>query len=276
MAKVCKFCSLENDDKEEFCTKCGAKLPSFRQYEAGLMDEMGPKKTPLIKFAPLKVIKFVIAAVLIITLIYFFKPSQNNEGLPKLSSHRVKFNTFDLFIKNINESASSFDSTINTNQHVLSIFLTSLVNPDAADLKKSNPDILPRYIVKTPADDINKISLVKHSKFYFLPIRMELNFKYNNSKWELENWKFCNLPAMTISKEKIRKNIMQDFKNNEKIKKILSSNISIQRSKLYITVTVKQVTTSEKTVKKANSIISRILQPMQDITQKIEKSTKKQ
>lgn len=268
MAKVCKFCSLENDDKEEFCTKCGAKLPSFRQYEAGLMDEMGSPKKPLIKINFAKSFQFTIIAALIIAAIHFFRPSVN-EQLPKYDNYCIKFNTFELFIKNQNETTSDFDSTINTDQHVLSLYLTSAINPAAADPKKITPYMLPRIIVKTPSDNINSMTLVKHSKFYGIHVRLELNFKQKESVWHLESWKFCNFPTMSVAKQSIWEKALQEFKNNDKLKKILGRKISIQRSKLYMTIIIKQQNaTSKKAVSNINSFFSRILQPIQGITQK--------
>lgn len=259
MTKICKFCSSENKDTEEVCSKCGAALPIYTQYEAELIDDMKKDEKHFFHINLRRITKIISAVAAIILLIYFFKPSANPELLPDLKNNRSAVRDLMFFTENVQNNINSFDFNIMTTPAALSLYITSHITPDAADNNKFSPDLLPRVIINAPADDLKKMSLVKHSKIYLLPVRTELNFKQNqNGSWQVESWKFCNLPEITIFKDDICKIVMKDFKSNKKLQQIFSLLSTAKRTKSHLIISIKHSNKTQTAAGKNNLFISRI------------------
>lgn len=240
MAKFCKFCNAENEDTEEFCSKCSAKLPSYHQYAGGLMDEMQDKKKHSFKFNLKLTLQIAAVLAAVCLLLYFFKPSSSAEKLPDFRKNHNAVKNLMFFIDNLENAASDFDFNISVTADVLSLGLTSFIAPDAIDSRKSSPDIFPRIIVKIPDDDLKKITLVRHSKIYLLPVRLEINFKQNDSgTWTVNKWKFCNFPAMSAAGDSIWNKAVKNFKENKKLQKFFSLKSGISRTKSQIKIDIK-------------------------------------
>lgn len=245
MAKVCKFCNLENEDTEEFCTRCSAKLPTYCQYEAGLMDEKtGPKKR--FKFDFIKVLKFTVPAILIIAVLSVFFPTAaaaKGGFLPEYKKHRSDFTAIQIFVTNLQTLPDDMSFNGKTTADAASLYLTSLLHPKT-DVQKLPVNVIPRISVKTPPQAPDKISIAKHYKILFIPARLELIFKYDKDKWLCDSWKFCNLPAFSFNKDTVCKTAFKEFKSDEKIKKLFSPSINVQRSKMHIILNKKQNNTA--------------------------------
>lgn len=274
MAKVCKFCNLENEDTEEFCTRCSAKLPTYCQYEAGLMDEINTKKNRFkLNFA--KLFNFLLIAVLIIAVVCIFVPINNeDETLPPIAKNRSALKALNVYFDSLPNNISVYGTSINTNSNALSLYLSSLINPAAADPQKNAPDLMPRIILKAPSNEPNSISLVKHSKFMFLPLRLELSFRKTNKVWKLESWKFCRLPAMKICKDKISNYAIKEFKAAPKFKPIFEQAFTFDRTKLYIFIDVKSRSAENGKISQINSVKARLLKPFQGISDKLHKAVR--
>ncbi len=235
MAKVCKFCNLENEDTEEFCTRCSAKLPTYCQYEAGLMDEKtAPKKH--FKFDFIKTLKFAIPVILLIAVLSVFFPTADAaEGglLPEYKKHRSDFNAIQTFVTNLQTLPDDMSFNSKTTADAASLYLTSLLHPKT-DVQKLPVNVTPRISVKTPQQFPDKIFIAKHYKFLFIPVRLELIFKYDKNKWQCESWKFCNLPALSFNKASVCKTAFKEFQADEKNKKLFSPSINVQRTKIHI------------------------------------------
>lgn len=236
MAKVCKFCATENKDKEEFCEKCGAKLPDYRQYEAGLMNEMGNYKPSIFANKFKYIFWFVLFALLVGAVFYVFSPRYQIAELPDYNKYATDVNTIEIFVNTFNESKLDFASSVNTNSQALSLYLSSYFNPAAIDPKKSVPNLQPRIIITAPEDEINKLYISQYSKFFFIPLRLKFSFSYENSSWKTDTWQFCNLPTSSIGVNHLFKFACKDLKKNKKIKKVLSEPLNIKRTISYINI----------------------------------------
>lgn len=236
MAKVCKFCATENKDKEEFCEKCGAKLPDYRQYEAGLMNEMGNYKPSIFANKFKYIFWFVLFALLVGAVFYVFSPRYQIAELPDYNKYATDVNTIEIFVNTFNESKLDFASSVNTNSKALSLYISSYFNPAAIDPKKSVPNLHPRIIITAPEDEVGKLYVSKYSKIFFIPIRLKFSFSNKNSSWETDKWQFCNLPASSIFANYIFKFACKNIKKNKKLKKLLSEPLNIQRTTLDISI----------------------------------------
>ena len=220
------------------------------------MDEKTPAKKRFLIFNMNLIIRNIAIIAIVVMTAYFIKPSANPEKLPNFRIHQKAVKILINFNNNLHSNRQTNVKNLTTNPNALSLYLTSLIAPEAVDLQKSSPDILPRIIVKAPENDLKKISLIKYSKFFFLPVRLELNFKqYDSDVWVFDTWKFCNFPVMSAAKDKVWEYAVKDFESHPKMKKIFSSDLRISRKKSNIIINVNKHNNTKAEVKKFNSAI---------------------
>ena len=233
------------------------------------MDETDSEKKHFLNLNLNLIIKFVAIIAIIVMAVYFIKPSANPEKLPDFRINQKAVKILINFNNNLHSNLKTNVNNLTTNPNALSLYLTSLIAPEAVDLQKSSPDILPRIIVKAPENDLKKISLVKYSKFYILPVRLELNFKqYDSDIWLLDTWKLNNFPAMSFGRDEVWQYAVKDFESHPKMKKIFSSDLRISRKKSNIIINVNKHNNTKAEVEKFNSAISVCLNLHRELPEK--------
>lgn len=232
------------------------------------MDETDSEKKHFLNLNLNLIIKFVAIFAIIVMAVYCLKLTEEPEKLPDYRNNQKAVKNLINFNNKLHSSDSIVGNNLMTNPEALSLYLTSLIAPDAVDLQKSSPDILPRIIVKAP-EDLKKISLVKYSKFYILPVRLELNFKqYDSDIWLLDTWKLNNFPAMSFGRDEVWKYAVKDFESLPKMKKIFSPDFRISRKKTHIIINVSKLKNTQAAIKKFNSVISVCLNLHRELPEK--------
>ena len=232
------------------------------------MDETDSGKKHFLNLNLNLIIKFVAIFAIIVMAVYCLKLTEEPEKLPDYRNNQKAVKSLINFNNKLHSSDSFVGNNLMTNPEALSLYLTSLIAPDAVDLQKSSPDILPRIIVKAP-EDLKKISLVKYSKFYILPVRLELNFKqYDSDVWLLDTWKLNNFPAMSFGRDEVWKYAVKDFESLPKMKKIFSPDFRINRKKTHIIINASKLKNTQAAIKKFNSVISVCLNLHRELPEK--------
>ena len=238
MTKTCNFCKEENTTDEEFCRKCGAKLPFYQE----LCEECVPVKAPRrrLKISIAGIAAFVFSVFCAIVLLLAIFPYYPEDALPDFNTNINNAKAISNSLKTI-QNEDEFDLTVHTNPRALSLYLTSLDNPEVLQSAKFKKNALPRIIFNAPADEKDEISLIHRQKKYGIETRFEMVFEYDSDteKWEIEKYRLGNLPFMEFRKDKIFNSILQKYSLRADFSKAAKAKFNLQRSKSYIYIDLK-------------------------------------
>ncbi len=274
MAKVCKFCSAENEDTLEFCAKCGSKLPVYTQFDSNLDFNTGKRPRMKLKLKP------IITAIIIIAALFgfykFFLSALPEDKLPKYEQFRSGSKNISVFLKKIDSAPESYNLTLSATPAAISSYLTSLINQSLKDKKSYDQYTLPRVLCSWSQKDTKKLSLVKRDKLYgVLNIRVELFFENTNNSWSFKNYKLNNMPVTDFKKDAIANYFFGEIISHTVFDKLKTSDVNMQCSKLYLTIIAKNAKKQNpQSGRKTNSLINKILQPMQNVTNNFDNAVK--
>lgn len=263
MSKVCKFCSTENDNSSEFCSKCEAKLPNYTQFDGDLGLDVPKTKRLKINYK-----KIFYAIIILVALFFIYKlifPALPEDKLPYYEQFQIGKKSIARYEKSFN--SSSYNITIRTTAPSLSAYLTSLVNKIPANKSIYDRETTPRIILSYDPKDNKKISVIKRDKAWkFIPLRAELIFKNNNGKWNITGYKINNSPILNIKTEKIIAAFFSDITSLELYRKLNEAEISLKFEKTYLNVKIqkRQKTTSQK--RKSNGLLKAVANVLKLIT----------
>jgi hypothetical protein len=258
MSKACKFCDTLNENEEEFCTNCGAKLPSFINYADDMANNIATSRKKRFNLNILWIFCIILAAgVLLVAGIAFF-PLFPEDPLPDYTANIREARNLNRIAADINRQAGGYAMTIHTNPKALSLYLSSLYNPSLNDQTTFDPQSIPRFIINMPTDNFNLCSVIIRSKIHSVQVRLEFFFSAESGSWLVTGYKLGNLPVMTFQKDKLFDSVFDSLSEFPDLKTVLESNIDLQRSKSHIYIKLKKNTQTSDAADSSKSFFDTI------------------
>ena len=255
MSKACKFCDTLNENEEEFCTNCGAKLPSFINYADDMANSIATSGKKRFNMNISRIFCIILAAGVILVAGIAFFPLFPEDSLPDYAANIKGAKTLKKAAETLNKQTDAYNMTINTNPKALSIYLSSLSNPPLLEKATFDPQAVPRYIVNMPGDNFNLCSVVVRSKVHLIQVRLEFFFSAESNSWRVTGYKLGNLPVMTFQKDKLFDSVFDPLLKKTELKTVLESNIDLQRNKSHIYIKLRKNTQTTDAVDNAESFL---------------------
>lgn len=258
MAKVCKFCSHDNDETLEFCEHCGSKLPVFHKL-AVVEEERKPKKRIKINFFAILLI-LLLGALLYCFYLAFWVAVPDDE-LPDYSDTIRDTKRIISSLRHIKDDAEKFNVSLYVPPEAVSLYLTSLGKPSILEKDEYDEDVTPRLLIYFPKDKNKEFSLVHREIIWGMEARTEFIFKQHENEdiWFLDDCILGKLP-LTYFRNEMLEHALEEFARHPDMKKILKAKLDLKHRKSYVYLSLQyEKEKKENMIRKVGGFLSDIL-----------------